>query len=194
MKTVPLAICHHPWWNFGNRCYSHFYKWADGDSLLTDKLPHFTYYNYPNVIDYSYLMIVLTVLYVVFDNFLNSVGSITSFRNPLVMKKMCTILPILLATDCFLDVKLCFEDVKDDVQTYYDRTFLVIAAIEGCIIKNSSELGHLIGPIRRGKFLRVGKKFDWFFGTFDKFISNERRKAFNRMIIFISITAIVWIL
>ena len=51
LKCVVTAVCHHPWWNNGNRCYSHFYNWAIGDSLLIDKYPHFTYRNWPNVVE-----------------------------------------------------------------------------------------------------------------------------------------------
>jgi glycosyltransferase involved in cell wall biosynthesis len=192
MKCVPLAICDHPWWNNGNRCYVHFYRWAIGDSLLIDKLPQFSYYNFANVIDFSYLMIVLSVLCVIFNLVWNILygGSLSLRRNSLILIKLWVLILPLLAIDCTLDVLLCFQDVKYNQLTYNDCIFRMMAAIEGCVIKNSSELGHLFGPIGRGNIFRVGKKFDWFCGTNDKFIPNERLKAFKRLMIFIGITCV----
>jgi hypothetical protein len=57
MCSVPLAVCCHLWWNKGNRCYDHFYKWAMGDSLLIDKHPQHMYYNYPNVVECYFLSV-----------------------------------------------------------------------------------------------------------------------------------------
>jgi glycosyltransferase involved in cell wall biosynthesis len=186
MKCVPLAICDHPWWNNGNRCYIHFYRWAIGDSLLIDKLPQFAYYNLPNVIDFTYLMILLSVLH---DYNLYG-GNLFLRRSPIMLIKLCGLILTLLAIDCTLDVLLCFQDVKHNQLTYNDCKFHIMAAIEGCVIKNSSELGHLIGPIGRGNIFRVGRKFDWFCGTNDKFIPKERLKAFKRLIVFIGITCV----
>ncbi len=57
LRCVSGAVCDHPWWNDSRRCYQHFFKWAIGDSLLIDKYAHLSYWNYPNVIEISFLLV-----------------------------------------------------------------------------------------------------------------------------------------
>lgn len=173
MKCVPGAICHHPWWRSGQRCYEHFYGWAYGDSLLIDKHPHFSYYNYPNVVEFS-------VLLMFFYGFIG-VG----------LYYWILTLPLLLIVDCAFDAhKLCtnIEDLKR--QEYATGMFRVFSAAESCLIKNTSEFGHFWGPLCRGN-IRICKKFDWFCGTFGDFINVEREKALKRSLSFVILAVAV---
>jgi hypothetical protein len=77
-------------------------------------------------------------------------------------------MPALFMVDCVFDVyKLCTEGSELEKQLHATGIFRAVAAAESCIIKNGSELGHLMGPMLRGNFGNICKKFDWFCGAFD---------------------------
>lgn len=182
MCSVPLAVCCHPWWNRGHRCYDHFYKWAVGDSLLIDKHSQHMYYNYPNVVECSFL---LCFIYI---------GAIIYGSTPLFVAStaLATTIPALFMVDCALDVyKHCQEGSEPKKHLYAAGLFRAVAAAESCVIKNGSELGHLVGPLLRGNFGNICKKFDWFCGTFDCFIEIERRSALIRFVAFVFVAVTV---
>ncbi len=60
--------------------------------------------------------------------------------------------------------------------------------MEGNIIKNASELGHLIGHLSRGKF-RVCYRFDWFCGLFPDggFPKFEQQRHLIRFLFFVAL-------
>ena len=63
--------------------------------------------------------------------------------------------------------------------------------MESNLIKNSSELGHLLGPLMRGNATNVCMKFDWFCGNFNAYISIERENARIRFVGFIVVISIL---
>ena len=132
LKCVASAVCHHPWWNNGNRCYSHFYRWAVGDSLLIDKYPHLAYRNWPNVVEFMSLSTIIHFI-------LYGTRGLTVHMRSLILT---------LSVDVLMDVyKLCIDSTTyEDMQPHATGLLLLFAAVESNMIKNCSELGHLVGP------------------------------------------------
>lgn len=174
MKCVPEAKCRHPWWHGGARCYGHFFRWAYGDSLLIDKYPHLSYYNFPNVVEVTVGLVVCHVSQFGW----NHVGVLVA-----------TVV-VLLLSDCIFDIHKLFT-VEGEKQAYAAGVFRALAAAESCLIKNASEVGHLVGPLSRGQ-LRVLQRFDWFCGTFSGFIPLERERAARRCAWFVVVISFVY--
>lgn len=159
--SVPEAIATHPWWSDGNRTYGHFYRWAIGDSLLMDKYPHLTYRIAPNVWEVTLILLVIMLF---------------SWNARL----LGWILSVWLA-DVVMDVYHLMTD-EDKLREHSARGWLrLLAAIESNLVKNSCELGHLMGPMIRNKSLsHITKRFDWFCGLEPVIPSNEQKKHLRR--------------
>jgi hypothetical protein len=199
MKSVPLAICYHPWWKNGSRCYEHFFRWAYGDSLLLIKYPKLTYINYPNVIEFSFLLcllyILLTIIYLyyyILNNYIHEQMNLCINRKYIIYTWVILLWNILLLLfiDMLFDIyKFCYynhyEEWGNELQLDTTGIYRILAAAESCLIKNSSELGHLIGPIAQGYYLsKICTKFDWFCSTFPNVLRIERKNALKRFICF----------
>ena len=176
LKCVASAVCHHPWWNNGNRCYSHFYRWAVGDSLLIDKYPHFAYRNWPNVVEFMSLSTIIHFI-------LYGTRGLTVHMRSLILT---------LLVDALMDAyKLCIDSTTyEDMQPHATGLLRLFAAVESNMIKNCSELGHLVGPWMRWNIHNVCMKFDWFCGNFTGYIAKERSSAFVRFILFMVIVIV----
>ncbi len=169
MLAVPQAICLHPWWNQGRRTYRHFYRWAVGDSVLIDKYPRLSYMSYPNVIEFGLIGVVLL--------------------GPFVMGLYAALASLIsvFVIDAALDVVrgMLFRERREK-QPHMRGIRRFLALLESNLVKNSSELGHLLGPMQRGKFNRMCLRFDWFCGLEPNVIAGERRKALLRFVIFVA--------
>ena len=100
-----------------------------------------------------------------------------------------------MVADCAMDVCLCCWDAEEiKKEPHAVGVYRMLAAAESSVIKNCSELGHLLAPFSRGTFSHICVKFDWFCGSFPGFIAKERRAAACRAVVFILITllSLLW--
>lgn len=58
LKTVAEAVCDHKIWD---AAMLHVFYWGFSDSLLLTKYPHLTYYNYPNLVEFVVLVLVVSL-------------------------------------------------------------------------------------------------------------------------------------
>ena len=87
--------------------------------------------------------------------------------------------------------KLCIDSTTyEDIQPHATGMLRTCAAVESNLIKNCSELGHLVGPWMRWNFHNACMKFDWFCGNFTGYIAKERSSALIRFILFMMIIII----
>jgi hypothetical protein len=172
LLCVPNAKVIHPWWHGGDRCYGHFYRWAVGDSNLIDKYPKLTYRNWPNVWEMTLILLILMPL----------LG---------IQQLLLCLLGIWLA-DIVMDIgRNMFSEQRYKQHSQVKGWVRFIASLESNIVKNSCELGHLLGPLSRGKISYITKRFDWFCGMLPEVIPNERKRNLSRFVVFMSIVCAV---
>ncbi len=165
MICVPQAKAIHPWWHNGNRCYGHFYRWAIGDSNLMNKYPKLTYRSCPNVWE----MTLLLLLFIPLLGYLQTVGYIV----------------IIWLSDILMDVSRNMF-VLERYQQHSVRGWIrLFASFESNVVKNSCELGHLIGPLMRGEWTNITRRFDWFCGMLPNVTKGEQWKNFQRFMVFV---------
>jgi GT2 family glycosyltransferase len=168
LLCVPTAKVVHPWWHNGERCYSHFYRWAIGDSHLMNKYPKLTYRSFPNVWEMTVFLLLLQPL--LFGT----------------LPKTLKYIAIVWIVDVTLDV-LRNMVLKQRYQQHPKPQNIAtrfLASLESNIVKNSCELGHLLGPIMRGNVTFITKRFEWFCGTLPGIIRQEQTRSFKRFVVF----------
>lgn len=167
LRAVPSARVLHPWWHGGARCYGHFFRWAFGDSLLLDKHPQHTYWSFPNCIEVLLLAPLLAFV----------------ARRHALWCCATWIVSVLVIDVCCDLLRNC---VRDRLERLPARGLLrVLASVEGTAVKWSTDVGHFVGPLRRGAFSHTCHRFDWFCGLLPHVIGEEKKRQFFRFILFI---------
>lgn len=149
------AVVVHEWWDDAStrRYVRHFWKWTTGDGYLFDTQPDLVYWNFPNVVEWSF---------------------VAMFFFPFAP------VSCLLVIGKLWLVEVCCETIRalrgpESAHLPAPRRFA--AALVSCVIKNVVDCGHAAFHIRRGHLLRLTFRFDWFCGLAKhQGIYAERRK------------------
>lgn len=166
LVSVKDAIVVHPWWNDGKRIYmwKRFIKWALGDGLLINKYPNFTYRTLPNIWEWSLLFALISV----------------------VVKNIFDKIIILWIAE-FVSGTLWIYFKKENC-THLKGLRRLTISLESNIVRNSSELGHIIRHVKDFKYLNLTKRFDWFCGLYPEGIEYEKvRSLFHNFMFLIFI-------
>lgn len=166
-KSAPQVIVTHPWWDNASRSYSQFYRWGRSDGQLIDKHPELTYRAPPGLWE----TIIGTWTFHLFALLFMGHASWNWFFQRAVVTTI-----VLWIADVAVDVWLLmlFETWCTPKVKGIRRVF---GAIEGNIVKNSIEWGHVWGHIRRGTFLfknwNICRRFDWHCGSAPSVVPQE---------------------
>jgi len=169
--AAPEAQILHPWWQSGNFSPWRFFNWTQGDGLLIDKYPKFSYVNFPNVIELSALCIALMS----FSAFV--------FKS-IPLWQTCWFLYLWFMEFTCDAIHLMTND-RSTASSYTTDTLLRLkCAIISTYFKNFVELGHFWVHAKRGKIQNLCTRFDWYCGQVPGIRAVERIKGFSRCVIF----------
>lgn len=107
------------------------------------------------------------------------------------MKQSLFSIATCLIADAMLDALRNFSYERMKLQSHSKGTNRIIASLEANVIKNSCELGHLFGPLKRGSYFNITKRFDWFCGLYSNAIPDERQRAMKRFWLFLFIVIFI---
>ena len=171
LKSVKSAICVHPWWIDGlnnNINIFRFFSWTQGDGYLMYDYPEYCYVNYINIIELSFLSLVLSI----FD--------------PNILKLLIIFWIIEFAIDIhhfiFVD-KLTAKN--NDLNRFY-------CSILSTIIKNIVDFGHTYFHLKKLDFSKLFIRFDWFCKTYKQGVLNEQKKSLLKFILNLLVTCIFY--
>jgi hypothetical protein len=167
LLAAPKARALHPWWG-EHIDPKRFFNWTQGDGLLQYKYPHYTYLNYPNVIECS-----------LFAFFFASVR-LQRIKSEYGILWLLWIWVIEGAFDIH-------HYLFADTAIAADRQGLsrVLCSLDATLIKAYVEIGHAWVHLKRGRFDMLFRRFDWWCGLNQNAIEEERFKALIRFIFFI---------
>lgn len=162
IAAVPGAKARYPWWNSGKICYSQICGWAWGDSLCLSEWPEKTYRCMPNWIEFLLLLLIWAVL--------------TGYRGVSVP----CVLSIVVGNHAFKAIKLFSEEGRGWFRS-------AIVAIGASTIHSAQECTRLIAAMRRGSFLSIGRRMDWFDGQTKKQIFDYQMRSFYFVLVYLAI-------
>lgn len=178
LLSAPGALALHPWWG-ENGVFSpwRFFNWTQGDGLLIDKYPNYTYYNFPNVIECTFFAVIIY-------QFLQGICS-TSSTSCIKYIVWCWIIEIIMDIHhyAFIDVDVARKEGDNIIIRAYHSLYATW-------VKNHVELGHLWVQLKRYKMQNICKRFDWNCGKNSSAIQHEKRKAFTRFLFFVIVPCI----
>ncbi|KAJ7672738.1 NAD-dependent epimerase/dehydratase [Mycena rosella] len=161
---APQVRVTHPWWSGGKRSYWRFYMWGQGDGGLIRMYPELTYRDFPN----SAELLACAILSFVAAVFRGSPG--LSIRS---LKYVFGIILANIVHDCYRHL---YRDSARTLEfkTKLTRTQWISAVAESALLRMASEGGRTVGVLKRGEVRVLGKRFDWFAGTMDSAVKEER--------------------
>ena len=180
LKNLPMAKCHHPWWNDGKIKSGRFRGWARGDSLLIRLYPEYCFFSYPNGLE---LLLFLALGY------LASIA-MSVYSDLVVSRCSAHYLTSTLVVGFVRDTALIFiTDVGYELfRIFYERnTYLPsVQGFErlwcgalGIIFYRlgGADLGHVMFPIlMSGSFRHICLRFDWWVGLYPEEVSKTRNR------------------
>lgn len=167
IKSVPAASVEHPWWKEGKRSYARFFRWAYGDSQLPKIHPQHSYRNFPNLIETSFIAVVVAIFSTIFN------------YNPWLF--------LMLVFGLLGDIFIESLRIKQN-----HHVWNIKIAFEATLIRLANDLGRFIGILQRFNILRICERFDYFCDG--KHINNERKYAFTKFVLYCLIAVILLIL
>ena len=188
LVSVPDALVIHPYWK--NFSVKHFFNWTQGDGLLIDKYPEFTYYNYPTLPEMLLIELLLWLVFIL-NGWKNEMDLSTDLSMHMtfcfwLMYTMIVEIVMDLHHYHFIDPNIA-SDSTDDV------TSRMLGSLQATFTKNVVEAGHLWIHLKRGKIFNLGNRFDWNCGIDEKSIKSEIEKAGMRFAL-IMVLPLAWIL
>ncbi len=61
-KCVPEAEVEHPFWEENLDGYKRFFRWGNGDIVLHKKFPEYKYHQFPNLIEFLFLSVIINII------------------------------------------------------------------------------------------------------------------------------------
>jgi GT2 family glycosyltransferase len=156
---TPMAMVTHPWWESRINTYRRFFRWAFGDSLLPIKHPEFKYYNFPNVVESLFLVLLVGVVSsILFD-----------IKYPFI-----SLMTGVVVGETFGEwLKLVI----------LKKEYSLTNSVESLIVRVSNDFGRLAGNISRKRMNGLFERFDYFCDG--KHIKHEKRWAFTKFSFYI---------
>lgn len=157
---VPNAKVIHPWWEGKINSYKRFFRWAFGDSLLPIIHPEYKYYNFPNVVEAIFIILVTYVIsYTFFD-----------FGIPFII-------PVL---------GIFFGETIGEwlKQAILKKDYSFRKAFVSMTVRASNDLGRLIGNMSRKRLNGLFERFDYFCDG--KHVKHEKKWALIKFGLYIT--------
>jgi len=174
---APAATVSHPWWNGGKRSYWRFFKWSEGDGGLVTKYPEYTYRDGPNS---GEMLLVFSILV--------GMGGIMGNWRTLCFGVRGLVAVVLSNMIHHFYAYLWRNPERGRaIQSTLCGKWWLVAIAESSLICMASEVGRLLGILRRGEMGSVGKRFDWFVGRIDGPRYEERLKGLQRLTLMVVI-------
>ena len=166
-KCVPEAQVIHPFWEEKFSNYLRFYRWGNGDVLLHSKFPQYKYHQFPNLVEFGFISVLiyfLTLGIILFSpNFnLNFIFFILLLSTLIMM--------FFWELTCE-SVKLSSRDLK----------FSLIPLIKAVLIRQLNDLGRFLQIFPR--IWKISNRWDYF--CTGESLDYEKKVAFAKFIGFL---------
>ncbi len=158
-KTSPESRVTHPFWPESLKSYIRFFRWGYGDVYLHKDFSKYRFHQYPNLIEYFSILLILDI-----------VGSILF---PILIFKIIIYLSINLILFCFWELICEMSKFKSQ-----KRKFNFISLIKAVIIRQLNDLGRFIHQVP--KIWKVTQRWDYF--CTGESIKYERDNALKKFI------------
>lgn len=147
-KCVPEAEVVHPFWKENFNGYKRFFRWGYGDVILHKKYPENRYHQFPNLIEFIFMVSILNILIFgwvisLLDNFLNFFW-------------LVSLLFLIILLAIFIWEILC-EAFKLNRN---NRKFGFIPLVKAVIIRQLNDLGRFIHQLP--KIWKITCRWDYF--------------------------------
>ncbi|MBD3215113.1 MAG: glycosyltransferase [Candidatus Lokiarchaeota archaeon] len=145
-KCVETAEVVHPFWKESFRSYMRFFRWGYGDILLHSKFPQFKYHQFPNLIELSFITLLVYILTI-------SINIIFSFLN---LEALIFIIFITQISIC-----ITWEILWEAFKLHKRNLDLnVIALIKAVFIRQLNDLGRFVHLFPR--IWKITNRWDYF--------------------------------
>ncbi|KAJ7107297.1 NAD-dependent epimerase/dehydratase [Mycena crocata] len=173
--SAPKVRVTHPWWSGGRRSYKRFFMWSQGDGGLIKRYPEITYRDFPNSAELTLMCIAASGI-----DFLSGIRAGNWALSVLGLKCGLAIVLTNIVHDCYRHL---WRDIDRTLSFETEVTGLrwLAAVIESALLRMASEAGRAIGILKRGEIACLGQRFDWFAGTMQGAIEDERKNNFQRL-------------
>ncbi|KAH8831169.1 NAD-dependent epimerase/dehydratase [Flagelloscypha sp. PMI_526] len=156
--AAPNVRVVHPWWAGGKRNvgYQRFYMWAYGDGGLIGRFPEVCWCDW--TMNAAEWCLVAGILFFV---------AVTLCSIELCFASLRLLVSTILANVLHDAYRHLSRDARRlvDLPSSLARGFWVLAVAESSFVRMSSEMGRLVGIVRRREWASLGlKRFDWFCG------------------------------
>ena len=156
---TPMAMVTHPWWESRINAYKRFFRWAFGDSLLPIKHPEFKYYNFPNVVESLFLVLLVGVVSSLFFD----------IKYPFI-----SLMGGVVVGETFGEwLKLVI----------LKKEYSLANSLESLMIRASNDFGRLARNLSRKRMCGLFERFDYFCDG--KHIKHEKRWALTKFCFYI---------
>ncbi|MHA1248658.1 MAG: glycosyltransferase [Candidatus Helarchaeota archaeon] len=147
-KCVPEAEVEHPFWKENFNGYKRFLRWGYGDVILHKKFPKYKYHQYPNLIEFLFLVLIINIFLfnLTFPLALNLIPSL-----------LIHIALILVIGVSFLIWELICEAIKLNKR---GMKFTLIPLIKAVIIRQLNDMGRFLHQFPR--IWRITSRWDYF--------------------------------
>jgi len=136
-KTLPSAIVHHPWWNEAKPNFVRPFRYGVGNSFLGQLNPRYVYYDFPNLVETFFLLLLFGGGMVVFG--LLNLPDFLMLAAGVIIAEVLALLTQLVKRKAFGSFHI----------------FLYLFQLRVVY-----QLGLLYGNISRGRFWGIGERFD----------------------------------
>ncbi|KAK7685778.1 hypothetical protein QCA50_011124 [Cerrena zonata] len=171
-QAAPDVQVTHPWWKDGKRSYWRFYMWSKGDGALIKMYPQYAYRDTsPNGAEALFLCALLLVVGFIRSAYLRQPSRLVAWSS----KVFIAILLAHILHDMYRHL-VRDKERTESIKTTVSGFKWLFAVIESTFVRLFSELGRVVGIIKRGEYYCLGKRFDWFTGRWGEGPKNEEKK------------------
>ncbi len=146
-KCVPEAEIEHAFWKENLNGYKRFFRWGYGDVILHKKFPEYRFHQYPNLIEFTFIAMILNIIFFSFTVRLNIFFTFFSIS---------VLLFTILLISMFIWEILCeaFKLHRNN------RSFKVIPLVKAVVIRQLNDMGRFFHQFP--KFWKITCRWDYF--------------------------------
>jgi len=146
-KCVPRAEVIHPFWEENLRGYMRFFRWGYGDVILHKKFPKYRFHQYPNLIEFTFIIILLNLIIFFVLTPLN-----------IILERFLVFLLLFVLEESFMFI---WEVSSEAIKLHRNnRKFTVNILIKAVIIRLLNDLGRFFHQFP--KIWKITCRWDYF--------------------------------
>lgn len=146
-KCVPQAEVEHPFWKENWVGYKRFFRWGYGDVILHKKFPKYRFHQYPNLIEFIFIMIIMNLVMFFVINPFDEIAR--KFFYFLLFSLFIVIFLVIWEISC--------EAIKLHRN---NREFTLLPLLKAVLIRLLNDMGRFLHQMPR--FWKITSRWDYF--------------------------------